>query len=331
MKNLLQWLLPTAYCLLLTFNSFAFTNYVWSGGSETAPYDTWAKAAHNIQDAVNSAVEGNVVLVTNDTYTVSSQIMIATNNIILKSVNGAKTTAINGNSTSHCIYLRGDSVIDGFSILNGKFSNGGGIFVHFYGTVLNCIFTNNIASFDGGAIRARDCLVSNCYFYANEAMNGGGVFMLNYSIVKNCVFENNHAITNGGAVYCDDNGVVSDCIISSNSAFRGGGAHCKSSSTLSNCTISGNSAIWSGGGARCYNGGAVSECTISGNSADYGGGVRFYGGGTVSHCTISGNSADYGGGVNLYEGGSVSGCTISGNSSIYSGGAAFIGSGGSVS
>jgi len=65
--------------------------------SPTPPYNTWATAATNIQDAVNYAVEGNTVLVTNGVYTVFSQIMITTNNITLKSVNGAEKTVIDGN------------------------------------------------------------------------------------------------------------------------------------------------------------------------------------------------------------------------------------------
>jgi len=227
--------LGSAAYLLLAANSFAFTNYVWSGGSENPPYDSWANAAKSIQLAVDYAVEGNVVLVTNDVYTVSGHILITTNNIILKSVNGAANTVINGNSTTHCIYLRGDSIIDGFSIINGKFSNGGGIFVQNYGTILNCIFTNNFATIsDGGAIRARDALVSNCYFYANGAKNGGGVFMRYGSFVKDCVFENNIA-TNGGAIYCygANAGTISDCVISNNNAYDGGGLWLTNNSIVS--------------------------------------------------------------------------------------------------
>ncbi len=181
-----------ATILLVTFlvsqNSFAFTNYVSAAGSETPPYDSWATAAKSIQLAVDYAVDGNVVLVTNDTYTVSSHILINTNNIILKSVNGAENTVINGNSTAHCIYLRGDSVIDGFSILNGRFSNGGGIYVFGSGTVLNCIFTNNVAGINGGAINARKALVSNCYFFANEAIDGGGKECVRFSSVNDQCF-----------------------------------------------------------------------------------------------------------------------------------------------
>ena len=273
------YLLLTACCLTITCNSFAWTNYVSAAGSDTVPYDTWAKAAHSIQDAVDYAVEGNVVLVADGTYTVSSHIFISTNNIILKSVNGAANVSIDGNSTTHCIYLRGNSVIDGFSIINGKFSNGGGIFIHIYGTVLNCIFTNNFASSGGGAIRARDALISNCYFYANGAQNGGGVNMQFGCSMIDCIFEKNFS-TNGGAIYCDgaNAGGISDCIISNNTANIGGGIYVGNSSdaAITNTVVEYNSALFYGGGIAVESGNlsVAQNCNIHDNNAvDTGGGI----------------------------------------------------------
>jgi len=308
--------------ILISFASqkiLAWTNYVSAAGSETAPYDTWAKAAKSIQPAVDYAVEGNVVLVADGTYTVSSQILIITNNIILKSENGAGNVSIDGNSTTHPIYLRGNSVIDGFSIINGIFPNGGGIFVHQNGgTILNCIFTNNFAtSSDGGAIRARGSLVSNCYFYANGAENGGAVFMYYNSIVKDCIFINNLA-TNGGAIHCDgvDAGTVSDCVISNNNAKEGGGVFCNEiNPVITNCSIIGNAALWGAGTLD----GTINNCTIIGNSAKYGGGGTRVG--TVNNCTISGNSSGQsGGGTHVTT---VNNSTISGNYAGNSGGGVY--------
>ena len=381
MKKLLHRLLTTDYgqritskifffLLICCANLFAFTNYVWSGGSDTAPYDSWVTAAHNIQDAVNNAVEDNVVLVTDGVYTISGRIMISTNDIILKSVNGAEKTVINGNSISQCIYLNtvnNDFVIDGFSILNGKnFSYGAGIFVRSGSTILNCIFTNNVTRYYGGALRARNSLISNCYFYANKAgNNGGAVLMLTGSILKDCLFVNNIA-TNGGAIYCDgvNAGTVSDCIITSNFSYRlGGGAYCNSGGSFSNCIISNNNVELTGlgyslgGGIYFKSGGIASNCVISGGNADNGGGVYLSEGGIVSDCTINENSSEStgggatcndggevlncliiqnstestGGGTACIGGGAVSGCIISNNIAGSYGGGAYCNSGGSVS
>ena len=54
--------------LTLTFLAFpvianATTYYVATNGSNTSPYDTWAKAAASIQTAVNAASNGDIIIV----------------------------------------------------------------------------------------------------------------------------------------------------------------------------------------------------------------------------------------------------------------------------
>jgi len=46
----------------------AATNYVSLAGSHSSPFTSWATAATNIQDAVDAAVAGDTVLVTNGVY-----------------------------------------------------------------------------------------------------------------------------------------------------------------------------------------------------------------------------------------------------------------------
>lgn len=47
--------------------SRAATNYVSLSGSHTTPFDTWAKSATNIHDAVALAGDNDTVLVSNGT------------------------------------------------------------------------------------------------------------------------------------------------------------------------------------------------------------------------------------------------------------------------
>jgi hypothetical protein len=59
--------LLSAFCFLLSaLASAAGTNYVWQDSpSPGPPYTTWESAAHTIQEAVDAALPGDTVLVTN--------------------------------------------------------------------------------------------------------------------------------------------------------------------------------------------------------------------------------------------------------------------------
>ena len=321
MKNLKSKILNLilACCLILTANIFAFTNYVWqSSPSPTPPYDTWATAAHNIQDAVNSAVEGNVVMVTNGVYTLSSQITIATNNVTLKSVNGAGDSTIDGNFITRCVYINGSSTIDGFLIRNAyTIGNGGGVFAKTGGTILNCTITNNVAKssdYGGGGVYVKDGLVSNCYFRANIATNGAGVYVRNNSILMSSTMYLNEAFKSGGGAYSEAGGLIYNCTLSSNNAphYSGGGACLINGSVVSNCLIINNYAV-NGGGVNLTEGGEIVGCNIYGNTVHTFGGGVYLNNGKVSDCFIYNNSSVYGGGIRCYGMGVINNCIVSNN------------------
>jgi hypothetical protein len=57
-------------------SAVADTHYVdISNATPAAPYKSWATAATNIQDAVDTTVDGDVVLVSDGTYLLSSDKM----------------------------------------------------------------------------------------------------------------------------------------------------------------------------------------------------------------------------------------------------------------
>ena len=353
--------LKLLFCLLLAAYSFAATNYVWQGSSTpTPPYNSWETAAHNIQDAVNSAIEGNVVLVTNGSYTLFDYIRIYTNDIILKGLSGAVETEIIGDtSLAQCIYLQGISTVDGFTIKNGK----RGIYISNGGMIKNCIITNNIYSwgygsavyaqkatisncylagntaFQGGAVHLRsDCLVEDCVIENNTANNGGGIsFSEINSVVKNCIIKNNTATngsSNGGGIFCGNTGpenLITNCYIKNNQAKLGGGVYLKDSAML-NCVIENNYATDNGAGIYLNNSGIVSDCSISNNVAYIrGGGAYCNTGGEIFNCLFTSNSAEYGGGINCIINGSVTECQFINNNAVYYGGGAYVNSGASFS
>jgi hypothetical protein len=90
---------------LTTFSSSAATHYVdINGTNATAPYTDWSIAATNIQDAVDAATNGELVLVTNGVYATGGRRwadsgtnrVTLTNSITLQSVNGPAFTFIVG-------------------------------------------------------------------------------------------------------------------------------------------------------------------------------------------------------------------------------------------
>src|SRR5262245_25638484 len=98
---------------LAALNLSAATLYVSLESTKaTPPYASWASAATNIQDAVDAAKAGDVVLVTNGIYpagernvgTESSRVTI-TNAIRLESVNGPLATTIDGCGSVRCAVL----------------------------------------------------------------------------------------------------------------------------------------------------------------------------------------------------------------------------------
>ncbi|HMA76497.1 MAG TPA: hypothetical protein VKO43_04225, partial [Candidatus Krumholzibacteriaceae bacterium] len=66
----ISFMLLATFLLMLTLTFLAFpvianatTYYVATNGSNTSPYDTWAKAAASIQTAVNAASNGDIIIV----------------------------------------------------------------------------------------------------------------------------------------------------------------------------------------------------------------------------------------------------------------------------
>ena len=102
-------------------------HFASKSGSNSPPYESWATAAHNIQDAIGAASAGETVLVDDDTFT--ENVTINKNNLTLQSRYGRSSTFIVGqvqfdasaDDLSGC-------VLDGFDIETS--SDTGVVYVH---------------------------------------------------------------------------------------------------------------------------------------------------------------------------------------------------------
>ncbi|KPA13587.1 PKD domain protein [Candidatus Magnetomorum sp. HK-1] len=151
-----------------------------------------------------------------------------------------------------------DAVLDGFKIINGQATHGGGIYIsHASPQIRNCIIENNHAIENGGGIYIDNALpqVSNCIIENNQVNeNGGGIYINHASPqLHNCIIENNQATENGGGTYISSESypLIENSLIQHNtSTVDGGGIYCSDNShlILSTTEITNNIAQKNGGG-----------------------------------------------------------------------------------
>ena len=298
--------------IVSSLDIFSATNYVSKAGAHIPPFDSWANAATNIQDAVYVASLGNLILVNDGIYYPANPIYV-TNGVTVKSVNGAEKTIINGNNLSVYFYINENNILDDLTITN---NNNKGVLCQNGGTVQNCTISGNSGN---GVYCDYGGTVQNCTISGNS---GNGVYCSRGGTVQSCTISGNF----GSGVYCYKGGTVQNCTISGNTTYSGGGVFCDENSIVQNCTISGNSA--NNGGGVCCRGGTVQYCTISentGTASEYGGGgVCCENGGVIQNCTIEGNSSDNNGGGVYCNDGTIKNCLITDNSANSYGGAIYV-------
>ncbi len=317
------------WCLLLAVpNGVGDTVYVWSGGSHTEPYDTWATAANGIQTAVDYAAANSIGLVqlTNQTFTLSSQISISS------------PLTLRGESREGTILLSGGG---NYRALNVNHANA---------VVESLTVTNFVSGGDGTGIylaagTVNGVLVTRCT--VNNA-NGAGIYVGNGGIVTNSVFaDNGHIVSDWprGQVYIDAGGLVTHSVIrDSGTSISFGNVYMPNGGTLrwsyavnnqrrgvrmdhadalvEYCVITSNVAIASqtmrGMGVEMTPGTLRNSLVADNYSTDNGGGV-YMTGGLVESCTIADNESGVDGGGLYAEAGTIRNTIIHGNTASITG------------
>ena len=224
-----------------------------------------------IQGAIDCAVDGDIVLVGDGTYTGEGNrdLDFRGKAISVASENGPEYCVIDcrGAELEHYrgFYFHSeegsDSVIDGFTITNGNMSEegpghyGGAIYCGKYcsPTITNCVLRANSADYGGGLYcDTASPEIINCVFAGNSAEEaGGGMYNRWYSKpgVTNCMFVRNSAIWSGGAIANFNRNIVdiTNCTFIANSARHGNALSCNTSQGVKNELQVTNCIIWDGG------------------------------------------------------------------------------------
>ncbi|HSY19629.1 MAG TPA: choice-of-anchor Q domain-containing protein [Candidatus Acidoferrales bacterium] len=276
-----RFLLLTAVLLALAVVRPAAATTFYVNASNThpvAPYEGWAAAATNIQDAANYAGPGETILVTNGIYQYGgsgpNRVMVETG-VTLQSVNGPAVTTIvgyqmpgtaTGPSAIRCVFLFDNATLSGFTLTNGATptsGDGGGVECgNGSSLVTNCVIVGNWANLFGGG--AYEGTLVNCVLKSNFGLAGGGG---DYgSALVNCVIQTNISPSYGGGTYFS---VLTNCVVSGNSAPNGSGM---ADGSAYNCLFTGNTNSSAAYLATLYN------CTLTGNFSP--------GLGTADGCTL---------------------------------------------
>lgn len=273
--------------LIITFNTFAVTRYVnVNNSSPVSPYTSPANAANTIQEAVDVAINGDIIKVADGVYSTGAQItpaggtlsnrIVVTSNIIIESETGPENTIISGesdsgtggpgNSAMRCIYLTNSATLSGFTLSNGFTrtsgdmsleQSGGGAFLD-GGCISNCIVTMNAANTRGGGIFVNlgGCVYDSVINFNNSYgsfPSGGGIFALTESEINRCVVHNNFATNSSGG---QGAGIYSF-----------GNANPATTNFVRNCLVYNNLAYRVGGGVfNNENITIIENCTIINNN-----------------------------------------------------------------
>lgn len=224
-----------------------------------------------IQAAIDSAIDGDTILVQPGTYNEcidfkGKSIVVGSLYLFSDDTSYIARTIIDGNEEGHVVkFVNGESpntMLNGFKIVNGYAPNDGGGGIHCNGNsspnLINIIVSNNYSKRGGGIYcdNGSNPIMTNMIIEDNIAsLTGGGIYSYNSNPnLMNVSIQNNRANFGGGIIcYYSELG-LNNIVFKGNIASGGwGGAiYCDQSRLMLNNSTIGNNISNDGGGLYCY-------------------------------------------------------------------------------
>ena len=193
----------------------------------------------------------------------------------------AHPTILDGNQSQGVVEVtatfdNSSTLIDGFTLQNGKAAQGGGIFINGNTKVSNCLITNHNANYGGGILqcskRPFSVVIERCEISNNTASKGGGVYDVGNATYQHCQIHHNTVGQEGGDLMCNNSNnneqsIFIGCTVCNNTAQAGGGLYSGTSkATFWSCIFNNNTAQ-TGGGCKLLKNAKLYNCTIVKNEA----------------------------------------------------------------
>lgn len=248
--------------------------YVTQDGTGNGSGKDWNNATKDLHNAIQTTGVTKVFVATGN-YPVGSSSFIMKNNVEIyggfdpasniktladnrilptETVGGSVLDGENARPVIWNVFTSGTvmdntAILDGFTVYNGKYSNGGGIRnVYASPTLRNLVIKNNNATNDGGGMYNDNSspIITKSIFTENTAGNNGGAMVNDYSYPKltNVVIKGNQAGFLGGGITSgfDSSPVLTNVLIVQNTAATTGGGiyNGAGKGELVNVTIAGN-------------------------------------------------------------------------------------------
>ncbi|MCD4656266.1 MAG: right-handed parallel beta-helix repeat-containing protein [Planctomycetes bacterium] len=274
-----------------------------------------AYAFYNISSAIQSANDGDYILVHNGTYEGygNTDFNFLGKEILFRSENGAENTTINcrnwGTGVTFGSSAKNTTIMQGFKIINANNNLGGGIFVSSNASpqILDCVIENCRAVNGAGIYCDKNSKpiierleIKTC----TSTSTGGGIFVCEFSepIISDCTIINNTAKQSGG-IHCEKGSpsIINSKIIDNKSNEEAGGIYVDSSPffTIQDSIIAGNTSVQEGGGIYAIDSDLnIERCSFENNHANTdGGGIEIKDSeGLLRKCKFVNNTSDNSGG-----------------------------------